>query len=201
MQPNRPSSGSGGLGVPVEAGVTHAGSSTRTVPLAPALPAVWAGQGRWCPRRRGRSGRWCSRPSGRRRAYSRPSGRSRVHRGERWLVSPRQRRPPPSGGAGALLSVQPPRRGTARSARRACASPDGRPSHALRCGGLASRRLHSTRLETRTKECSRCASFRAAQTRVRNEGEGEIRGSPRREPFLGAAHRRPIPSHAVAGFE
>ena len=36
MQPNRPSSGSGGLGVPVEAGVTHAGSSTQTVPLAPA---------------------------------------------------------------------------------------------------------------------------------------------------------------------
>ena len=37
--------------------------------------------------------------------------------------------------------------------------------------------------------------------RLRNEGEGEIGGSPRREPFPGAAHRRPIRRHAVAGFE
>ena len=64
MQPNWPSSGSRG----------RAESwSSRMSPMrgrllggglrAPALPAVGAGQGRWCPRRRGRSGRWCSRPS------------------------------------------------------------------------------------------------------------------------------------------
>ena len=65
--------------------------------------------------------------------------------------------------------------------------------HVLRCGRLASRRLHSTRLETRTKECSRCASSSGVETRrctmkvktgrVARRGESRLGGASSTDPL------------------
>ena len=67
-------------------------------------------------------------------------------------------------GAGALLFVRPPRQETAcQCPASVCRSGRGM-SHSLCCGRLASRRLHSTRLETRTKECSSGASRGVVET-------------------------------------
>ena len=93
-----------------------------------------------------------------------PAVRSARSPPRREVAFPPVQRRSVSAGRGALV----------RSASRLChctqcpaelVRPEGRSSHALRFGSLASRRLHSTRLETRTKECSSCASSSGVETR------------------------------------
>ena len=133
---------------------------------------------------------------------------SAEHRGERWpfLSHPCSAGPaPPQGSEAGAPEVRLRRRVAGLRAVPdvgASGRGSGVSSHASRCGRLASRRLHPTRLETRTKECNRRASPRARETRERNEGEGGTRRPPRREPLLRrAAHRRPIRRRVAAGFE
>ena len=114
------------------------------------------------------------------RTYSRSCGASGTRRGERWHFHPR------SAGRSRPGRSRPfVRRAVSLHAVPGVGGCSGRGvAHALRCGRLASRRLHSTRLETRTKECSSCASSSGEETRrMHNEGEGGTCGPPRREPF------------------
>ena len=123
----------------------------------PALSVLRAGQARRDAgdelSREGSAATWW------RRTYSRLCGASGTRRGERWNFHPS------SAGrllaAGALWFVGEPLCVTACSGRRRSASGPG-VAHSLRSGRLARRRLHPTRLETRTKECNSCASIRAA---------------------------------------
>ena len=133
-----------------------------------AHPCTLGGEGRPSAAGTGRRARvgQVARPSprGRRRTYSRPCGAFEARRGERWHVHPRSAGP--LWRAGALSTVRRAGRVTACSVRPRPVRPVGRSSHALRCGRLASRRLHSTRLETRTKECSSRASSSGVETRL-----------------------------------
>ena len=126
-------------------------------------------------RRAGSAAAW------RRRTYSRPRGASEARRGERWHFHPSSAGR--FGGRGALRPFD--RRSASLPAVAGVGVPFGREVvHSLRSGRLARRRQHSTRLETRTKECNSRASIRASKpVSMRNEGEGGTSGPPRREPL------------------
>ena len=79
-----------------------------------------------------------------------------------------------------------------------CARVGGRPRHALKL--LVPGWFHSTRLETRTKECNHACESWGGKPVGTNESEGRHWSTEARASYRGA-HCRPIPGYAVVGFE
>ena len=185
MQPNGPSSGSGSAWRrPPRTGHSREARHAVERLAPPHSRRSWAGQARW--RDGAEEGRQAGSAAGRFRPEANLQSSVRLaplHRGERWPVStpavraslgPTARRasrecplgcgrrhadPEPDEGPFGCMRF----RDRLQCPASACGS--GREtSHGRCCGGLASRRLHSTRLETRTKECSSGASRGVVQT-------------------------------------
>ena len=169
MRPNGPPPGSGGA----KAGPLLAGG--RASPAPPHSRRSGADQARRRAgdqrRRAGDAGSAPPPPAGSpERASLQPPSRSPVRAAPRRAVAsstPAARASPVRGrGRGPSARLRRPAEGLlAVPGAVAFAGLGGRcTSHATRPGVLASWRPHSTRLETRTKECSRCASLGVAET-------------------------------------